>query len=195
MWGGGMASGGRVARETVGRAAGDSSDYFLFLILGICHPRRARGRAEKRRAGRRTGEKTHRGEYRGHIARWEGRSPHESRPGEGPARYDGHAPCTSVQATETERRPKGSRGSARSRPETAATSGSEELERGVGPSTALSLRARSVRRGVTARLLAVFPAPRRRRHRGGAGKAHSSYRTIRRARGTATVREPKNAPE
>ena len=115
----------------------------------------------KRRAGRRTGEKTHRGEYRGHIARWEGSEPARVAPGRGSGSLRwARALRGSVQATETERRPKGSRGSARSRPETAATSGSEGLERGVGPSTALSLRARSVRRGVTARAFLRF-SPRR----------------------------------
>ena len=184
-----MASGGRVARETVGRAAGDSSDYF------VPHLRNnervgARGGVRKRRAGRRTGEKTHRGEDRGRIARWEGRSPHESRPGEGPARYDGHAPCTSVKATETERRPKGSRGSARSRPETAATSGSGGAAREVRSSPSNARRAR----GVTARAFLRF-SPRRGGDvtEGGAGKRTRRIEPSD-AREARAFGAPKNAP-
>lgn len=168
----------------------------LFLILGICHPRAREGACAEGSAGRRTGERTHRGEYRGHVARLDGSEPARVAPGRGTGSLRWvRALRGSVQATETERRPRRCRGSARSRPGTAATSGSEGLERGVGPSTALSPRARSVRRGVTARAVLWF-SPRRggRRHRRGAGKAHS-WRFPSWRRGAATVREPENAPE
>ena len=158
-----MASGGNVARETGGRAAGDRVDYFiLFPNLENMPSRRARGRARKGRAGRRTGERTHRGEYRGHVARLDGSEPARVAPGRGygPLRWK-RALRGSVQTTETERRPRRCRGSARSRPGTAATSGSEGLERGVGPSTARSPRARSVRRGMTARAVVWFSSRRR----------------------------------
>ena len=142
----------RARRAGDGGAPRVTARIILFLILEYAILG-ARGRAEaSRRAS--DGRETHRGEYRGHIARWEGSEP--ARVASGGrlatlARAPHERPSDGNRAT-TE----GSRGSARSRPETAATSGSRP-ERGVGPSTALSLCARSVRRGVTARAFLRFP--------------------------------------